>query len=194
MNVLYKISLTVCLFLMPMVGFGQTRNISGVVLEDTDKGAFPVVGAGVMVKGTSNGTVTAEDGSFSISVSAKDILEISSLGYETKELTVSGRSYYEIYMEPETMMLDQLVVVGYGSMKKSDLATSITSVNTEDMKIFPSSSAAEMLRGRAAGVTVTSGSGRPGSVPSIQIRGTRSISASNTPLYVIDRVRHDQCR
>ena len=186
MNVLYKISLTVCLFLMPMVGFGQTRNISGVVLEDTDKGAFPVVGAGVMVKGTSNGTVTAEDGSFSISVSAKDILEISSLGYETKELTVSGRSYYEIYMEPETMMLDQLVVVGYGSMKKSDLATSITSVNTEDMKIFPSSSAAEMLRGRAAGVTVTSGSGRPGSVPSIQIRGTRSISASNTPLYVID--------
>ncbi len=186
MNVLYKISLTVCLFLMSMVGFGQTRDISGVVLEDTDKGAFPVVGAGVMVKGTSNGTVTAEDGSFSISVSAKDILEISSLGYETKELTVSGRSYYEIYIEPETMMLDQLVVVGYGSMKKSDLATSITSVNMEDMKIFPSSSAAEMLRGRAAGVTVTSGSGRPGSVPSIRIRGTRSISASNTPLYVID--------
>ena len=186
MNVLYKISLTVCLFLMSMVGFGQTRNISGVVLEDTDKGAFPVVGAGVMVKGTSNGTVTAEDGSFSISVSAKDILEISSLGYETKELTVSGRSYYEIYIEPETMMLGQLVVVGYGSMKKSDLATSITSVNMEDMKIFPSSSAAEMLRGRAAGVTVTSGSGRPGSVPSIRIRGTRSISASNTPLYVID--------
>ena len=186
MNVLYKISLTVCLFLMSMVGFGQTRDISGVVLEDTDKGAFPVVGAGVMVKGTSNGTVTAEDGSFSISVSAKDILEISSLGYETKELTVSGRSYYEIYIEPEIMMLDQLVVVGYGSMKKSDLATSITSVNTKDMKIFPSSSAAEMLRGRAAGVTVTSGSGRPGSVPSIRIRGTRSISASNTPLYVID--------
>ena len=148
MNVLYKISLTVCLFLMSMVGFGQTRDISGVVLEDTDKGAFPVVGAGVMVKGTSNGTVTAEDGSFSISVSAKDILEISSLGYETKELTVSGRSYYEIYIEPEIMMLDQLVVVGYGSMKKSDLATSITSVNTKDMKIFPSSSAAEMLRGR----------------------------------------------
>ncbi|MGM9764107.1 MAG: SusC/RagA family TonB-linked outer membrane protein [Candidatus Cryptobacteroides sp.] len=186
MRKLHTILLTVILLLASASAVGQSRNISGMVMEDTENGAVPVVGAGVLVKGTGTGTTTAEDGSFSISVSNRDVLEISSLGYKTKEVNIVNRNYYEIYLEAETMMLDQLVVVGYGSMKKSDLATSVTSVNTEDMKIFPASSAAEMLRGRAAGVTVTSGSGRPGSVPSIQIRGSRSISASNTPLYVID--------
>ncbi len=186
MNRLYNVMMAVVMLMMSVTGSGQARSIKGVVLEDTENGALPVIGAGVMIKGTVNGTITAEDGSFSISVSGNDVLEISSLGYMTKEVAVTGKNYYEIYIESETMMLDQLVVVGYGSMKKSDLATSISSVNTDDMKIFPSSSAAEMLRGRAAGVTVTSGSGRPGSVPSIQIRGTRSISASNSPLYIID--------
>lgn len=166
--------------------FGQARTISGVVLEETDSGAVPVAGAGVVISGTSKGTITDAEGHFSISAATGDQLQISFLGYRDKQVNVGKASFYEIYIESESMMLDQLVVVGYGTMKKSDLATSITSVNTKDMKIFPASSAAEMLRGRAAGVTVTSASGRPGSVPAIQIRGTRSISASNTPLYIID--------
>lgn len=165
---------------------GQSRMVSGVVMEDTGKGPLPVAGASVVVRGTTTGAVTDADGRFSLSASDKDVLEISCLGYGSKEMRAGTDEFLEIYIEPETLMLEQLVVVGYGSMKKSDLATSITSVNTEDMKIFPSASAAEMLRGRAAGVTVTSASGRPGSTPAITIRGTRSISASNSPLYIID--------
>ena len=170
-----------------LLASGQTRQITGVVLEDSEVGgAVPVVGAGIVLKGATNGSVTDLDGRFSLSAAAGDVLEVSCLGYQSATVTIGKDSYYKIYLEPEALMLDQLVVVGYGSMKKSDLATSIASVNMEDMKIFPAATAAEMLRGRAAGVTVTSGSGRPGSTPSIKIRGTRSISASNTPLYIID--------
>lgn len=164
----------------------QVRKISGSVREDTDNGPLPVIGAGVLVKGTNEGTITDTDGHFTLTVPEKGRLEVSCLGYESREVAVPDDNYLEIFLEPETLLLDQLVVVGYGSMKKSDLATSVASVNTDDMKIFPAASAAEMLRGRAAGVTVTSASGRPGSTPSITIRGTRSISASNSPLYIID--------
>lgn len=184
----FLISILAVLALLPVsvTVFAQGRTINGVVLEDTENGTLPVVGAGVIIKGTSQGTITDEEGNFSLTASPEDVLEISSLGYASREIRVGDTHYFEIYLEPETMALDELIVVGYGSMKKSDLATSIASVNTDDMKIFPASSAAEMLRGRAAGITVTSGSGRPGSVPTIQIRGSRSISASNTPLYIID--------
>ena len=186
MNNLKKYWMAVLLSALSIAVCGQARQISGVVLESTESGAAPVAGAGVMIAGTSKGTITDGEGRFVISAAMGDLLEVSFLGYKKKQVPVGKGSYYEIYIESESLMLDQLVVVGYGTMKKSDLATSITSVNTKDMKIFPASSAAEMLRGRAAGVTVTSASGRPGSVPSIQIRGTRSISASNTPLYIID--------
>ncbi len=186
MDRFYRLLVTILLFPIGVAVSGQDRILSGTVLEDTEGGVLPVVGAGVIVKGTTEGTVTDENGEFSLSASSGDILVISSLGYEPKEVAVGSRNYFEIYVEPESMMLDELVVVGYGSMKKSDLATSIASVNTDEMKIFPASSAAEMLRGRASGITVTSASGRPGSVPTIKIRGSRSISASNTPLYIID--------
>lgn len=177
---------TAILLTVSLLASGQSGQITGVVLEDSASGAMPIVGAGVVVKGTNNGTVTDLDGRFSLSAKSGDVLEISCLSYQATTVTVGKDSYYKIFLEPEAMMLDQLVVVGYGSMKKSDLATSIVSVKMDDMKSFPAATAAEMLRGRAAGVTVTSASGRPGSTPSIKIRGTRSISASNTPLYIID--------
>ncbi len=185
MNNIVKYLAAVILLSMSLLASGQTTRISGVVLEDSQSGALPVIGAGVEMD-TSNGSVTDLDGRFSLSAKEGDVLEVSCLGYRGATVTVGKDNYYKIFLEPESMMLDQLVVVGYGSMKKSDLATSITSVNTDDMKIFPAATAAEMLRGRAAGVTVTSASGRPGSTPSIKIRGTRSISASNNPLYIID--------
>lgn len=186
MNNIVKYLAAVILLSVSLPVSGQTTQISGVVLEDSQSGALPVIGAGVKIKDTSNGSVTDLDGRFSLSAKEGDVLEVSCLGYRGATVTVGKDNYYKIFLEPESMMLDQLVVVGYGSMKKSDLATSITSVNTDDMKIFPAATAAEMLRGRAAGVTVTSASGRPGSTPSIKIRGTRSISASNNLLYIID--------
>lgn len=186
MKRIFELSILIVSLLATVSLNGQTRKITGAVREDTEKGPLPVIGAGVIVKGTNEGTITDADGHFTLTVPEKGRLEISCLGYESREVTVPEDNYMEIFLEPETLLLDQLVVVGYGSMKKSDLATSVASVNTDDMKIFPAASAAEMLRGRAAGVTVTSASGRPGSTPSITIRGTRSISASNSPLYIID--------
>ena len=186
MKRIFELSILIVSLLATVSLNGQTRKITGAVREDTEKGPLPVIGAGVIVKGTNEGTITDADGHFTLTVPEKGRLEISCLGYESREVTVPEDNYLEIFLEPETLLLDQLVVVGYGSMKKSDLATSVASVNTDDMKIFPAASAAEMLRGRAAGVTVTSASGRPGSTPSITIRGTRSISASNSPLYIID--------
>ena len=186
MKRIFELSILIVSLLATVSLNGQTRKITGAVREDTEKGPLPVIGAGVIVKGTNEGTITDADGHFTLTVPEKGRIEISCLGYESREVTVPEDNYLEIFLEPETLLLDQLVVVGYGSMKKSDLATSVASVNTDDMKIFPAASAAEMLRGRAAGVTVTSASGRPGSTPSITIRGTRSISASNSPLYIID--------
>ena len=186
MKRIFELSILIVSLLATVSLNGQTRKITGAVREDTEKGPLPIIGAGVIVKGTNEGTTTDADGHFTLTVPEKGRLEISCLGYESREVTVPEDNYLEIFLEPETLLLDQLVVVGYGSMKKSDLATSVASVNTDDMKIFPAASAAEMLRGRAAGVTVTSASGRPGSTPSITIRGTRSISASNSPLYIID--------
>ncbi len=141
MNNIVKYLAAVILLSVSLPVSGQTTQISGVVLEDSQSGALPVIGAGVKIKDTSNGSVTDLDGRFSLSAKEGDVLEVSCLGYRGATVTVGKDNYYKIFLEPESMMLDQLVVVGYGSMKKSDLATSITSVNTDDMKIFPAATA-----------------------------------------------------
>ena len=165
----------------------QSRRISGRVTEKNTAGQeIPIVGASVLVKGTARGTSTDAQGRYTIDAAASETLQFRFLGYADRETVVGNRTVIDMTMMPESQMIEDLIVVGYGTQRKSDIASSITTVNTEDMKIFPSATAAEMLRGRAPGVTVTSTSGRPGSVPSITIRGTRSISASNSPLYVID--------
>lgn len=175
------------LLLTGMVAFGQTIDITGRVTEPASgSGTLPVVGATVLEKGTGNGTLTDADGSYRLKVASNAVLVFSSLGYADVEEPVAGRKVIDVTMAPESTMLDEVVFIGYGSVKKSDLVSSVTSVKADDMKLFPASNPAEMLRGRAAGVTVTSSSGEPGSVPSITIRGSRSISASNSPLYVID--------
>ena len=159
------------------------QTISGHVTEADD---VPVIGAGVFVKGTTRGTVTDHNGFYTIDAVQGEVLMFSSIGFIEKEIQVGQTRVIDVRMEPEAQLLDELVVVGYGTMKKSDVTASVTAVNMDNMKSFPAPNAAEMLRGRAPGVTVTSSSGRPGSVPTITIRGSRSISASNSPLYVID--------
>lgn len=180
--------ITLLSVLMCVTMSAQNVQVTGHVYEmDADGIAkLPLTGASVQVKGTRTGCVTDIDGQFSIQAQSDGTLVFSFFGFKTVEKKIAGRSVVDVVLESDVQVLDEVVAVGYGSMRKSDLATSISSVNTSDMKVFPASSASEMLRGRAAGVTVTSSSGRPGSVPSITIRGSRSISASNTPLYVID--------
>lgn len=178
--------LSALLFLWAAGLDAQNLTVKGTVIERLGADALPLPGVSVLVKGESRGAVTDFEGRYEIAVRPDAVLEFSMLGYKTMSVGVAGRSVIDLTMETESTMLEQLVVVGYGVQKKSDLATSISSINTDDMRLFPAANAAEMLRGRAPGVTVTSGSGRPGSVPSITIRGSRSISASNSPLYIID--------
>lgn len=162
-------------------------DVSGYCREKAADGkVLPVPGVTVMVEGTYAGTTTDEEGFYSLEVSGNAVLVFNSLGYEEQKLSVDGRSRIDVLLEPETQSLNELVFVGYGSVKKSDLVSSVTSVRPDDMKTYPASNAAEMLRGKAAGVHVRSSSGAPGSVPTITIRGSRSISASNSPLYIID--------
>lgn len=182
-----KIRIAILFLVLSLPALGQTK-VSGTVSEKTsDGGRIPVFGAAVFEKGTRNGVAADAEGRYEITVSGPDAsLVFSSLGYKETTVAVQGRSKIDVTMESESQALDELVFVGYGYVMKSDLVTSVASVSTEEMMMQPAGTAAEMLRGRAAGVQVRSTSGAPGSVPSITIRGSRSISADNSPLYVID--------
>lgn len=181
----FVLSIVVIFQALGLSVYGQS--VSGRVTEAGTSGEpLPLMGVGVFVKGTMRGAVTDYDGRYTIDAVQGEVLVFSCIGFLEKEVTVGQSSVMDLQMEPESILMEELVVVGYGTMRKSDVTSSVTTVSTNDMKAFPTASAAEMLRGRAPGVTVTSSSGRPGSVPTITIRGSRSISASNSPLYVID--------
>lgn len=163
----------------------QSHKVTGTVTADDGSA---IIGANVLVVGQTQGTTTDVKGNYSITVSDKASLEFSYLGYETQIVAVGKRSRIDITLTSDSQVLEDLVVVGYGVQRRSDVAGSVASIKAEDMNIYPSSNISEMLRGLSAGVQVTTGGGAPGSSSSIQIRGSRSLTASNSPLYVIDGV------
>ncbi len=146
------------------------------------------MGASVIEKGTSNGTMTDLDGHFSLSVRKGAIIEISSIGYATQTITVGDKTVFNVRLEDDAEFLDEVVVVGYGSMKKSDLAGASVSMKESDLKGSIISSLDQSLQGRVAGVTAVTTSGAPGSSSSIRVRGQATINANAEPLYVIDGV------
>lgn len=158
-------------------------DISGRIVDVKGDG---FIGATIKIKGTSLGTVSNVDGSFSLRVEENAILIVSYIGYLTREIKVNGNKVFRIVMEEDKKMLDEVVVVGYGTMKKSDLTGAVSSVKTEDMTITSDASIGQLLKGKAAGVTALSTSAQPGGGVRILIRGAASIDASNEPLYVID--------
>ena len=159
--------------------------VSGTVV---DANGDPVIGASVMVKGTSNGTVTDLDGRFDLpNVPSGSRLEISYVGYKTQTIDVSGKSSFSVSLQEDNALLDEVVVVGYGVQRKRDVTGALTRVNEKELNTKPVSNAFQALQGKAAGVDITS-SERPGTVGSIIIRGTRSLNASSAPLYVVDGV------
>ena len=163
----------------------QSHTVTGVVTADDGSA---IIGANVLVVGSTQGTTTDVKGNYSIVVSEKASLEFSYLGYESQEVAVGKRTKINVTLKNDSQVLEDLVVVGYGVQRRSDVAGSVASIKAEDMNVYPSSNISEMLRGLSAGVQVSSSSGAPGSSASIQIRGSRSLSASNDPLYVIDGV------
>ncbi len=164
--------------------FAQKQNISGTVSDIN--GLLP--GANIISLNGGNGTVTNLDGKFELIVELNDILKISFLGYQTQEIPINGQINLDITLIEDSNLLDELVLIGYGSVKKSDLTGSISSIKSEDLMSTVVSSIDQGIQGKAAGVVVTFGSGQPGSKSNIRIRGTSSIYGDLEPLYVIDGV------
>jgi len=161
-----------------------TKTVKGVITDEIG----PVIGASVIVKGTANGVITDLDGNYSITVKEGATLEVSSIGYTTVEILVGSQSVYNVTLKEDRMLLDESVVVGYGTMKRSDLSGSSVSMKESDLKGSVITSLDQTLQGRAAGVTAVQTSGAPGSSSSIRVRGQATVNANAEPLYVIDGV------
>jgi TonB-linked SusC/RagA family outer membrane protein len=159
--------------------------IKGKITADNGE---PLVGASVVVKGTTNGTITDLDGNFSMSVpDGKAILVISFVGYNAQEIVVGSQSEINIKLT-ESGALSEVVVIGYGTQKKSQTTGAISSLSSRQLTEMPVTNVAQALQGRVAGVDVVQSGSKPGSVPTIRVRGRRSFRASNDPLYVVDGV------
>src|SRR5690606_12313348 len=179
--------LVISLFMSIPAFSQQTRTVTGVVKSQGDQESIP--GVSVLVKGTQRGTVTDLDGIFSLEASDGEVLVISLVGYETKEVSIKeGVSKLDIILNPSLSDLNEVVVIGYGSQRKSDLTGAVSTVKGDVLQERPAASLNQALAGRLTGVNVSVNSGRPGGRSNIRIRGNTSVSVSNNPLYVIDGV------
>ncbi|MDR2118172.1 MAG: TonB-dependent receptor [Tannerellaceae bacterium] len=170
--------------------FAQNRQIGGVVTSAED--GEPLIGVTVMDKQTQKGTVTDEQGVFSLSLPERArTLQVSYLGYKTKEVTLTGSQTLRIVMEPDVVAIDEVMVIAYGTGKKSTFTGSATVVKSESIEKIRSSNVTQALQGQSSGVQVINNSGQPGDDASIMIRGVGSINASSNPLYVVDGVAYD---
>lgn len=167
-----------------MVSYAQST-VSGLVKDSESNTGLP--GVNVLIKGSGIGTVTDIDGNYSLSVpDDADVLVFSSVGYETSEVEINGRNTINVDLVPDTRSLSEVVVVGYGTVKKSDLTGSVASISGESVKEFPVASVDQAIQARAPGVQVTQASSAPGGGVSVRIRGSNSINSGSEPLYVID--------
>ena len=165
--------------------FAQTGTVTGTV---TDQNGSPLEGATVLVKNTTTGALTDAEGKFSLPAGNDAVLVLSYFGYERMEVPVNGQSSLKIEMTQDFAQLDEVVVTGYGTQRKRDVTAAISSVSSKEITEIPVASTVDALKGRVAGVDIQSVNGRPGQAPAIQIRGQRSINASNQPLFVVDGV------
>ena len=159
------------------------QTVTGVV---TDEFGTPLAGASIVEKGTTNGSTSDFDGAFTITVGEDAVLQISYIGYSTLEVPVQGRSYLAVQLKEDATLLDDVVVVGYGTQRKSDVTGSIGSVKQEDFNRGVVANPGQLLQGKVAGVNITSVSGEPGAQQDIIIRGVGSLRSGTTPLFVID--------
>jgi len=167
---------------------GTQINVSGSV---TDVNGEPLIGVNILVEGTSTGTVTDYDGNFQLRVPADAVLNISYIGYQPQQVAVNNRTTIQIVLVEDTELLDELVVIGYGTVRKDDATGSVVAVDATKLNRGLATSPSDLLAGQVAGLSVVSAGGAPGSSSSIRIRGGSSMSASNDPLIVIDGVPVD---
>lgn len=180
-----KLSCFTLFYLIPFLFFGQ--NINGIV---TDAFNQPLVGATVLLKGTSIGTITDLDGQFNLDISSNNAktIVVSYVGYATKEVSLSNQSTIVVFLTEDISALDEVVVVGYGTQKKKDLTGSVASISEKDFQDIPATNIENLIANKLPGVQITPSGGRPGSGSSILIRGGSSLSATNNPLFIIDGI------
>lgn len=160
--------------------------LSGTVVDAAD--GQPAIGAAVMISGTTKGVVTDYNGEFSLEVTPDAVLSVENLGYKSAQVAVEGRRTLTIELEADALMLDAVVMMGYSSLKKTELSSSVVTVEGESLRDVSTPDVGNMLQGKVAGVLVYNASGMPGEAAQIRVRGTGSISASADPLYVVDGI------
>ncbi|UYW01534.1 TonB-dependent receptor [Flavobacterium agricola] len=175
--------LTTFMLLLVQVGFAQQKQITGTVQEAD---GFPLPGASVVIKGTTEGTSTDMDGNFHLSAKAGDVLTISFLGFETQSITVGAASNYKVVMREASNQMDEIIVTTYGTQKKETSLGSNSVIKAEALEQRPIINVEKALDGASPGVLVSTGSGQPGSGLNVQIRGASSANLSNSPLYIVD--------
>lgn len=182
---LKKVMMSLILSVSCFAVYAQT-SVSGTVVDDSGE---PLIGVSIMVKGTTNGSITDFDGNFTLSnVTAKDVLVFSYIGYGTKEITVANQKVLKVVLSEDTKALDEVVVVGYGQMKKNDLTGSVSSVDNEKLTAKGTTGVVEALQGSVAGVNITQATGRTGGGFDIEIRGKSSTNSDTKPIYVVDGI------
>ena len=167
----------------------QQKAISGKVVDSKGES---IIGANIMEKGTTNGTITDFDGNFSLNVAANAVLQISYIGYKTQEIPVSQlKAGAVITLKEDTEVMDEVVVIGYGTQRKGDVTSAISSVKAEDFTVGKVGDAADLIKGKVAGLSIAKGSGDPNATSSIRLRGVISVNGSTTPLVLVDGVEGD---
>lgn len=161
---------------------GDRRIVTGTITDNT---GLPIIGANIIEKGTSTGTITDMDGNFSIEIGPKSILQISYIGYLSKEIIVGNQKTIQIVLAEDTKALDEIVVIGYGTQKKADLTGSVANINTEKLNTQSNATIGQALQGKIAGVDVVSQGGAPGGQTRIMVRGIGTLNNS-APLYIVD--------
>lgn len=183
---LLRISFILLFWMTAVFAYGQVKNVKGQVFDTKGES---VIGASVLVKGTTNGTITDMDGNFILSnVSDDAILQVSFVGYVTQDVPVASKSEIKVTLSEDTETLDEVVVIGYGSVKKSTLTGAVSKMNSNSIKDRPMARAESALQGQLAGVTVRTTTGEPGADLQIRVRGAASVNANSDPLYVVDGV------
>ena len=185
MNSFFRTTISLVVFVLCAVSaIAQDKiTVTGTVLDETDT---PMIGAGVQEKGTGNGVITDIDGHFSIEVAPDATLTFNYISYKSFDMDVNGRAVINVKMEPDKNILDEVVVVGYNTVKRSDLTGSVSSVGAKSLEDFKTGSVMEALGGQIAGVQITQADGTPGSSFDIKIRGVGSVNGDSSPLYIVD--------
>lgn len=178
---------TLAMSMLCLVALAQDRTVTGTVIDGTGE---PVIGANVLEVGTTNGAITDLDGNFTVTgLSATSQLQISFIGYLTETITVGNQTTINVTLKDDSQALEEVVVIGYGTVKRRDLTGSVASVSGDKLAANPVANVAQALQGQLPGVTVTAQDGRPGASMQIRVRGGGSITQSNDPLFIVDGVQ-----